>query len=447
MAFLHRNHHDREIGRLAIPAFGALAAEPLYLLVDTAIVGHLGTRELGGLAVAGIVLTAVFGLCNFLAYSTTGAVARQVGSGDIRRATAIGIDGMWLAAGLGVGLAVIGIVAAPVIVDVMGASDSVRPFALSYLRISLIGSPAVLLALAGAGYQRGRQDTKVTLGIALGANLANLGIELVAVYGLGLGVEGSAWSTVAAQYGAAGAYLVVVLVSARRSRAGLRPDAAGIRSTARIGSRVMVRTAALLVALLTTTALAARVSTDAVAAHQIAFQIWAFLALSLDAIAIAAQAIIGRFLGAKDPAAARQSAWRMIEWGVIVGVGLGAVLALSRTWLVPLFTDDTQVRNLAAQLLLIVAVMQPLNAVVFVLDGILLGAGDVTYLAVAMVAALGAFAIAAIFVVVLGGGLFAIWGALCVLMVARLIGMGARFLGGGWQVTGALRVGRAPGER
>lgn len=202
----------------------------------------------------------------------------------------------------------------------------------------------------------------------------------------------------------------------------------------------MVRTAALLIALLTTTALAARVGTDAVAAHQVAFQIWAFLALSLDAIAIAAQAIIGRFLGAEAPAEARRSARRMIEWGLVVGVGLGVALALSRTWLVPLFTTDPQVRKLAAQLLLIVALMQPLNAVVFVLDGILLGAGDAAYLAVAMVAALGAFTIAAVAVVMFGGGLFAIWGALCVLMVARLVGMGIRFLRGGWQVTGAVRA-------
>lgn len=440
MAFLRRSVHDREIARLAIPAFGALAAEPLYLLVDTAIVGHLGTRELGGLAIAAIVLTAVFGLCNFLAYSTTGAVARQIGSGHTRRATAIGIDGMWLAAGLGLVLAVIGIIAAPAIVDVMGATTSVRPFALSYLRISLIGAPAVLLALAGAGYQRGRLDTKITLVIALGANLANLAIELVAVYGLGLGIEGSAWSTVIAQYGAAAAYLTLIFVAARRARTRLRPDAAGIRSTARIGAQVMVRTAALLIALLTTTALAARVGTDAVAAHQVAFQIWAFLALSLDAIAIAAQAIIGRFLGAEAPAEARRSARRMIEWGLVVGVGLGVALALSRTWLVPLFTTDPQVRKLAAQLLLIVALMQPLNAVVFVLDGILLGAGDAAYLAVAMVAALGAFTIAAVAVVMFGGGLFAIWGALCVLMVARLVGMGIRFLRGGWQVTGAVRA-------
>ena len=437
-----RSPHDREIARLAVPAFGALAAEPLYLLVDTAIVGHLGTDQLGGLAIAGIVLTVVFGLCNFLAYSTTGAVSRLIGAGDQRRAAAVGVDGLWLASGLGLALAVVGIAFAPQIVHIMGASATVRPFALTYLRISLIGAPAVLIALAGAGYQRGRQDTTATLVIAVAANVANLGIELLLVYGLGLGLAGSAWGTVLAQYGASVAYLMIVLRTVHRFDAPLRPDAAGIRTTARVGSQIMVRTAALLAALTAATAMAARVGTVAVAAHQIAFQVWTFLALSLDAIAIAAQAMIGRFLGADDPATARRAARRMLEWGVVVGVGLGVGLAIVRPLVVPLFTDDPAVRDLAEQVLLIVAAMQPINALVFVLDGILLGAGDAAYLAWAMVAALAAFGIAAAAVVLLDGGLLAIWVALCVLMVARLAGMGARFARGGWQITGAAREAR-----
>jgi putative MATE family efflux protein len=435
-----RSPHDREIARLAVPAFGALVAEPLYLLVDTAIVGHLGTRQLGGLAIAGIVLTAVFGLCNFLAYSTTGAVARQIGAGDERRAAAIGIDGLWLAAGLGLTLAVIGIACAPLIVDLMGASTSVRPFALTYLRISLIGAPAVLLAFAGAGYQRGRQDTTATLVIAVGSNVANLAVELLLVYGLGLGIAGSAWGTVLAQYGAAIAYVVIVLRVVHRVDAPLRPDPAGIRATARVGSQVMVRTAALLAALTTATALAARISTTAVAAHQIAFQVWTFLAFSLDAIAIAAQALIGRHLGADDAAEARRVARRMLEWGLLIGVLVGIGLAATRTLIVPLFTADPRVRALASEVLLVVAVMQPMNALVFVLDGILLGAGDAAYLALAMVGALVAFALAAAAVVVLDGGLLAVWAAITVLMAARLVGMGARYLRGGWQVTGATRA-------
>ena len=431
--------HDREIARLAIPAFGALAAEPLYLLVDTAIIGHLGTNQLGGLAIAGIVLTVVFGLCNFLAYSTTGAVSRLIGAGDQRRAAAVGVDGLWLATALGLGLAVIGIACAPLIVDVMGASDAVRPFALTYLRISLIGSPAVLVALAGAGYQRGRQDTTATLVIAVAANAANLGIELLLVYGLGLGLAGSAWGTVFAQYGSATAYLVIVLRTVHRFDAPLRPDAAGIRTTARVGSQIMVRTAALLAALTAATAMAARVGTVALAAHQIAFQVWTFLALSLDAIAIAAQAMVGRFLGATDPDQARWAARRMLEWGMIIGVVLGVALALLRPVIVPLFTTDPDVRDLTDQVLLVVAAMQPINALVFVLDGILLGAGDAAYLAWAMVGALVAFGLSAALVVVTDGGLLAIWAALCVLMLARLVGMGTRFARGGWQITGASR--------
>ena len=143
-----RSPHDREIVRLALPAFGALAAEPLYILVDTAIVGHLGTNPLAGLAVAGTVLTATFAIFNFLAYSTTGAVARHLGAGNRRAAAEQGVDGFWLAAGLGVALTVLGFVLSPVIVDAMGASTRVHPFAETYLRISILGAPALLIALA-----------------------------------------------------------------------------------------------------------------------------------------------------------------------------------------------------------------------------------------------------------------------------------------------------------
>ena len=205
-----RREHDRAIARLAVPAFGALIAEPLYLLADTAIVGNLGVRPLGGLAVAGIVLTAVFGIFNFLAYSTTGAVARRLGAGDERAAAEQGIDGIWLAAGLGLVLTLAGILLAPLIVDLMGASASVRPFALTYLRISLLGAPFVLIALGGAGYLRGLQDTRTTLVIAVAANTVNLALEVLLVYGLDTGIAGSAWGTVVAQVLAAAAFLVVV---------------------------------------------------------------------------------------------------------------------------------------------------------------------------------------------------------------------------------------------
>ena len=225
MPVFRRNPHDREIVRLAVPALGALAAEPLYLLADTAIVGHLGTNPLAGLAVAGTVLAAAFSVFNFLAYSTTASVARQLGAGNRRGAAEFGIDGCWLAVGLGVALTVIGIAFAPAIVDVMGASHRVHPFAVTYLRISILGAPALLLTLAGAGYLRGMQDTRTTLVIAVAANTVNLFLELALVYALDLGIAGSAWGTVIAQFGAAIAYLAVVGRGARHAGRLVAPSA------------------------------------------------------------------------------------------------------------------------------------------------------------------------------------------------------------------------------
>jgi putative MATE family efflux protein len=435
-----RSPHDRDIWRLAIPAFGALAAEPLYVLGDTAIVGRLGTHQLGGLAVAGIVLTAVFGIFNFLAYSTTAAVARRIGAGDRRRAAEQGVDGLWLAFGLGVALTVVGFVLAPAIVDAMGASGDVRPYSLTYLRISLVGAPFVLLMLAGTGYLRGCQDTRTTLVVAVAANVANLVLEVVLVYGLDLGIAGSAWGTVVAQVGAAAVYLVIVARAVRAEHASIRPDRAGIRAAAVVGGHLVVRTGALLLSLLVATAVASRIGDAEVAAHQIAFQIWTFLALTLDALAIAGQAIVGRLLGSGDAAEARTAARRMLELGVLGGVVLGLAVAAVSGALPALFTGDGEVRDLARQALWVVALLQPVNALVFVLDGVLIGAGDARYLAVAMAGAAAVFLPAALAVVASGAGLLALWGAMGLWMGARLIGMGRRYVGDAWLITGAVRT-------
>ncbi len=438
---VRRSPHDREIIRLALPALGALAAEPLYILVDTAIVGHLGTDPLAGLAVAGTVLTVTFALFNFLAYSTTSAVARQIGAGNRRAAAEFGVDGFWLAIALGLALTVLGLAFAPVVVDAMGASDRVHPFAETYLRISILGAPALLITLAGAGYMRGLQDTRTTLVIAGASNAFNVVIEVIFVYGLDLGIAGSAWGTVLAQYAAALAYIAIAARAVRREHASVRPQAAGLRASAAVGGRLVIRTGSLLAAFLAATAIASRIGDDDVAAHQIAFQVFLFLGLSLDALAIAGQAMVGRFLGAEDAAEARAAARRMIEWGIAVGVVFGVLLAVLRPVIVPLFTPDADVQDLALQVLLIVAAMQPLSAVVFVLDGILIGAGDVTYLAVAMlVATLGVFVPGAVAVLVLDGGLLWLWGALTLWMGARCVGMATRYVGSRWQVTGAVRA-------
>jgi putative MATE family efflux protein len=437
VAIWRRDPRDGEIWRLALPAFGALAAEPLYVLADTAIVGHLGTRPLAGLAVAGTLLSVAFGIFNFLAYATTAAVARRIGAGDHTRAAEQGIDGLWLALGLGIALAVVGLGVAPAVIRAMGASARIQPDALTYLRISLVGAPAVLVALAGTGYLRGCQDTRTPLVIQLSANVGNLVLELVLVFGVHLGIAGSAWGTVVAQMGAAGAYVFIVRRAARAANASLRPDRVGIRAAAIVGSNLVVRTGALLVAFLVSTSVATRIGDAPVAAHEIAFQVWNFLALSLDAIAIAGQAIVGRSLGAGDRAGSRAAARRMIEWGVIAGIALGAVVAVASPVLATVFTHDARVRHEVLPVLLIVAAMQPLNAVVFVLDGVLIGAGDSRYLALAMLGATAVFVPAALAVNAFGGGLIALWGALTLFMIARAVGMGSRYSGDRWLVTGA----------
>ena len=432
---------DREIVGLAVPALGSLAAEPLYVLVDTAIVGHLGTPQLGGLAVAGTVLTTAFLFFNFLAYGTTAAVARLVGAGRREEAVGYAVQALWIAGVVGAVLTVAGAMGAPGAVSLMGASGAVRPHAETYLRISAFGAPAVLVALAGMGYLRGRQDTRTPFVIAIASNVGNLLIEIWLVYGLDLGIAGSAWGTVAAQWAAAVAYLVVMLRDIRGASTAMRPNLDRLRAIASVAKDLMVRTGSLLAALAGATAVASRQGTANLGAHQIAFQLWIFLALVLDALAIAGQAMIGRFLGASDADAARAAGRRLIELGVLTGAVFAAGVALLRPALVPLFSDDAGVASRALDVLWIVALLQPLNAVVFVLDGVLIGAGDQRFLARAMAgAALGVFLPAAVLVHVVDLGLLALWGALVLLMVARLASNLARFAGDRWLVTGAVRA-------
>jgi putative MATE family efflux protein len=436
-AILRRDPHDREILRLAVPVFGALVAEPLYVLVDTAIVGRLGTAPLAGLAIAGTVLTAVFQVFNFLAYGTTAAVARRFGAGDPKAAAEHGIAGIWLGIGLGLVLTIVGLVAAPAVVDAMGASARVRPDALVYLRVGLLGAPFMLCTLAATGYLRGLQDTKTPLFIAIGANVVNLALEIVLVYGFDTGIAGSAWGTVVAQILAAIAMLVVVGRTVRQAGASARPRADYVRNAAIVGSQLTIRTASLLAVVIATTAIASRISDTAVAAHQIAYQLWYFLALSLDAIAIAGQAIVGRYLGADDTGGARQSSRRMIEWGIVWGTAAAIGVLVLQPVLVHVFTGDHAVRDELLGVLWAVALMQPLAAVVFVLDGILIGAGESRYLALAMFAAMLAFVPAAVLVVVTDSGLLALWGAVWVFVGARWIGMMYRYRTDAWLIPGA----------
>ncbi|MFD7294198.1 MATE family efflux transporter [Streptomyces sp. NPDC059897] len=434
-----RRRHDREIIALAVPAFGALVAEPLFLMADSAIVGHLGTSQLAGLAVAAALLQTAVSIFVFLAYATTAAVARRVGSGDLKSAIQQGMDGIWLALFLGVVVVAVTLPTAPALVELFGASDTATPYAITYLRISSLGIPPMLIVLAATGVLRGLQNTKTPLYVAVAGFIANAGLNAGLVYGAGLGIAGSAWGTVIAQVGMAVVYLVVVVRGARRHGASLRPDAAGIRACAQAGAPLLVRTISLRAILMIATAVAARLGDADVAAHQIILSLWSLTAFALDAIAIAGQAIIGRYLGADDAAGARAVCRRMVEWGIAAGVVLGVLIVATRPLFVPLFTSDQLVQDVALPALIVVALSQPVCGIVYVLDGVLMGAGDGPYLAWAMLVTLAVFTPVALLVPVLGGSLTAVWGAMALMMTVRMVTLWIRYRSGRWAVTGATR--------
>ncbi|WP_180303703.1 MATE family efflux transporter [Streptomyces sp. JV178] len=434
-----RRRHDREIVALAVPAFGALVAEPLFLMVDTAIVGHLGTAQLAGLGVASALLVTAVSVFVFLAYATTAAVARRVGAGDLRAAIRQGMDGIWLALLLGAVVVAVVLPTAPALVTLFGSSETAAPYATTYLRISALGIPAMLIVLAATGVLRGLQDTKTPLYVAVGGFVANGALNAGLVYGADLGIAGSAWGTVIAQCGMAAAYLWVVVRGARRHGASLRPDTAGIRASAQAGAPLLVRTLSLRAILMIATAVAARLGDEDIAAHQIILSLWSLLAFALDAIAIAGQAIIGRYLGAGDAQGAREACRRMVQWGIATGAVLGLAVIAARPLFISLFTGDPAVQEAALPALIVVALAQPISGIVFVLDGVLMGAGDGPYLARAMLVTLAVFAPAALLVPTFHGGLTALWGAMTLMMATRMLTLWLRSRSGRWIVTGATR--------
>jgi putative MATE family efflux protein len=378
--------------------------------------------------VAASILLTLHTVFIFLAYGTTAAVSRLLGAGHDREAAHQAVQSVWLAVIIGAGLVAVGWVAAEPLVGLMGATGDVRANALLYLRISLAGLPAMFVTLAGTGYLRGLQDTRTPLVIAVATGALNLATEVALVYGLGMGLGASALTTVVAQSVAAAVYLRRIGREALRHGVDLAPDPASLRRLGAVGRDLLVRTLALRASLLV-----------AVAAHQIAFEIWSFLALALDAIAIAGQALVGRALGAGDGEGAKGAGRRMIEWGVVAGVAVGVLVFALSGHLPGLFSDDAAVVDLTAFVLLWVAALQPVNAVAFVLDGILIGAGDMRFLAWAMAAAAAVFVPAAAAVAVVDAGIGWLWAALGLLMVTRAGVLLARFAGDRWVVLGAVR--------
>ncbi|NIL42662.1 MATE family efflux transporter [Salinispora arenicola] len=428
----------RRIAALALPALVVLAAEPLYVLVDTAVVGHLGRVPLAAVAIGGTVLTLIAWLGTVVAYGTTGRSARRFGAGDRCAAVAEGVQASWLALAVGIAVAVGMQVGGGALARILaGADNDVADAAAQWLRIAALGAPGLLLAAAGNGWLRGIQDTRRPLWFVLGPSLLSAVLCPLLVYPAGLGLPGSAVANVVAQT-LSGVLFAGALVA---ERVALRPRPRVLAQQLVLSRDLLIRGVAFQASFLSATAVAARFGAAVVGAHQIALQLWFFTALVLDALAIAAQALVGAALGAGDAAEARGLARRIGLLGAACG-GAFALLIAAGAGVVPgWFSDDGQVREQAMVAWPWFVAMLPLAGVVFALDGVLIGAGDVRYLRnLTIVAALGGFLPAIWLAYGLDLGLGGIWAGLTLFVVLRLIALLLRLRSGRWAVVGAVRA-------
>ncbi|ALG12939.1 MATE family efflux transporter [Kibdelosporangium phytohabitans] len=426
----------RRLLSLAVPALGVLAAEPLYLLVDTAVVGHLGAVPLAGLSVAGIVLAQVSTQMTFLSYGTTARVARLHGAGRRADAVAEGVQATWLAVSVGLVLVVAGQLLARPIAELLSGSQEVADAAVSWLRIALLGVPFILITMAGNGWMRGVQDTVRPLRYVLAGNGLSALLCPILVYVADWGLEGSAIANVVAQVISASLFVRALIVE----RVPLRPHYAKMRAQLGLGRDLVVRSLAFQACFISATTVAAHTSTAAVGAHQVVLQLWTFLALVLDSLAIAAQSLVGEALGKEDERAAHKVAWQVTGYGLVFGCLLGVAFAALSTVLPRVFTPDAQVLAEIPNAWWFFVALQPICGVVFALDGVLLGAGDAAFMRNAtLLAAIVGFLPFIWLSMAFDWGLSGIWTGLAAFMVIRLVAVLLRTRSGRWAVVGAVR--------
>ena len=429
-----RSASTRRIVRLALPAFVVLAAEPIYVLVDTAVVGRLGPVALAAVAVGGTVMSVAAWLGTVAAYGTTGRAARRYGAGDRAAALAEGVQASWLGAFAGLLLAVaLQILAGPITAGLAGAHGPVADAAEQWLRIAAWGAPGLLLAAAGNGWMRGVQETRRPVWYVLAANVVSAVLCPVLVYPLGLGLTGSAVANVVAQT-LGGLLFVRALATAG---APLRPRPHLLLTHLTVGRDLLIRGAAFQVSFLSATAVAARYGTVQVGAHQIAIQLWFFTALAMDALAIAGQSLVGAALGAGDAAGARLLARRLVLFGLLAGVGFAVLFAAGAPVIPGWFSPDLGVHDQAMVIWPWFVALQPVAGVVFALDGVFIGAGDLRYLRdLTIGGALGGFLPVIWAGYLLDLGLAGIWAGLAVFMLVRLVGLVHRLRSPQWTVLG-----------
>jgi len=428
---------NRDILWLAVPAFGSLVVEPLFIAIDSVMIGHLGVAQLAGLGIASSVLQTLVGLMVFLAYSTTPAVARMFGAGNNREAVSRGIDGMWLALGIGGVLAVVGYLLSPWAVSLFGPSEAVAEQAEIYLSLSMWGLPAMLIVFAATGLLRGMQNTVTPLWIAGLGFAANALLNWLFIYGFGWGIAGSAAGTVVAQWGMVVAYVIIAAQLAKKYGSGAAPSRAGVRGTAKTGGWLFLRTAALRIGLLLTVATATALGTEELAGWQIAFTIGTIAAFALDSLAIAAQALIGKHLGSGDEESVRFVLSRTLAWGAAAGAVLGIIIAGTSPVAGVAFTGEWHMSWLALPALVLMGVLQPVAGIVYVLDGVLMGANDSRYLALAGAIGLVPFVVYLLIVLMAEptgswGLMFVSFGFYGVLMGMRWWTLARRVKGSAW---------------
>jgi len=437
IAGFRRTPYDREIIRIGLPALGALAADPLVSLVDTAFIGRLGAEALASVAIASAVFVAIFAVFNVFEYAVTPLVAQSIGAGDRSDAGRFTVAALAISVVAGFVAAAGLVLFAEPLLGLFGATSRVLDGAVTYVTIRALGLPALLIVLVGHGAFRGYQDTRTPLVVTLGLNVVNLVLDPLLIFGAGWGIAGAAWATVVAQWTGA-IWFAVLFLGTRRGSLGIefgRPARRAMGSLFRAAKPMVLRNASLLASLTAATMVAARVGTVPVAAHQIAVQLWIFMALVIDALAIAGQAIVGKQIGADAPQAARVIADRLLALGVLFGAVLAAGLLMLSPWLGSWFTSDAAVVAAFASILPVLAIMQPINGLVFVWDGIAIGAAAFPFLAgstlAASVAAIGVLAA----VIPMGWGLGGVWAAIVMLMAVRAVTLwwwyGHRFVGSG----------------
>ena len=437
----------RRIAGLALPALGVLAAEPIYLLFDLAVVGRLGAVSLAGLAIGGLILSTLSSQMTFLSYGTTARSARFFGAGDRASAVGEGVQATWLAIGLGTlivrggpggrGAAGLGCW--------QRAGTSPRA-SLPWVRIAIVGVPAILISAAGNGWMRGVQDTArplryVVTGFAVSAVLCPL-----LVYGwLGmprLELAGSAVANLVGQWLAALLFCRALLVE----RVPLRIQPTVLRAQVVMGRDLVLRTMAFQACFVSAGAVAARFGAAAVAAHQVVLQLWNFLALVLDSFAIAAQSLVGAALGAGELAHAKSVAWRVTIFSTVASAVLAGIFAVGASVFPSVFTDDSSVKDAIGVPWWFMVAQLPIAGIVFALDGVLLGAGDAKFMRNAtLISALVGFLPLIWLSLVFGWGLLGIWSGLSTFMVLRLVFVGWRASSGHWLVPGTRL--RARGDR